>query len=114
MPDPTKLDMAFKKMVQTEDDALSLLRQHRVFLSRKLCPGKNGMNCRAIMKERKRKNRGDVWRFPRTRCRKELSLRAGCAFSSFLTNTVRHFTPLHLSETLEIMYMFVMAPTTLR
>ncbi len=72
------------------------------------------MNCAAIMKERKRKNRGDVWRCPRARYRKELFLRAGCAFFSFHTDTVRHSTPLPLVETLEIMYVFVMALTTLR
>ena len=106
--------MSFRKLVKCEDNALSLLRQQKVLFSSMKCPGKNGNRCDAIMKERKRKSRGDVWRCPRYNCRKELSVRFGCSFFSHESSKFRHFARLPLNEILEIMHMFVLAPTTIR
>ena len=66
------------------------------------------------MKERKRQGRGDVWRCLLCSCRKELSIRAGCAFFTMRNGSIDHQTRMPLNEILEIMYMFFTAPLTIR
>ena len=113
-PELDELKMNFRELVKSEDDAMSLLRKHQVLATHVNCPGKKGLKCGAIMKERKRKNRSDVWRCPQSTCRKELSVRASCTLFSSRTSTMVHRTVLPMNEVLEIMYMFVNAPTKLR
>ena len=104
--------MGFKSMSQQE--AIVLLRQRKVFESRVACPGKRGVACGAVMKERRRKKRAKVWQCPHSSCRKELSIRFGCSFLSLRTNTMKHYSRMALNEVLEIVYLFVAAPMTIR
>ena len=51
-PELDELKMNFRELVKSEDDAMSLLRKHQVLGTHVNCPGKKGLKCGAILKER--------------------------------------------------------------
>ena len=102
MPVPTDdtelLRMQYKQLVTDEDDALRMLRERNVLKKTMLCPGKGGLKCQSTMVERRRKNRSNIWRCPRRSCRKELSLRAGCAFFHFKADNIIHKSNIPITQ----------------
>ena len=118
MPLPTAdtlmLSMRYRQLVTEEDDALRLLREHNVLKKTMECPGKGGLECKSIMIERRRKNCSNIWRCSDRSCRKELSVRAGCAFFHFKSDNISHKSSIPITQVLEIVWLFLFSQSTVR